>query len=419
MSLKLDIYPDQIKYIPANVRARIRATTMFGAKYVDLIYPSNPSLKRLTAGTVIESETVGTEVNTVFQNLVGVLDQIDPAKLNGVLSALAEGLRGRGATIGQAITDANQVLLAINPRAETARSDWQAVRGFSDTYSAAAQDILRVLDAAGTTSTTVTNNSQALDSLLTGVIGLSRSGISLIGPNKDNLVNAVNLLESTTSLLMKYNPGLTCMLVGAKTALDTGYLDATGGADGKSLILDTALLLGADQYRYPREPARHRREGRPRRQTGLRIAARCRRELASAPTDHEYRLGNRTRHPSQSGYRIPWIRQLLPGHKAGTRASQHSLSGWPRTWADPVPRRAALWGTAVRGGRNPAVSRSATGATAGGATRPGAPTAGVRALRGPGAGPASTDSESATSRSGGAVPLTACIRHKQDERRQP
>ena len=251
VSLKLEIYPDQVKYIPANVGARIRATTLFSTKYVDLIYPSDPSHKRLAAGTVIESENVGTEVNTVFQNLVGVIDQIDPAKLNGVLSALAEGLRGRGPTIGQAITDANQVLVAVNQRGETVRADWQAVKGFSDTYNAAAKDILRVLDAAGTTSTTITNNSQALDSMLTSVIGFSRSGIDLVGSNKDNFVRAVDVLDSTTSLLMKYNPELTCMLVGAKTALDTGYLDATGGADGKSLVLDTALLLGADQYRYP------------------------------------------------------------------------------------------------------------------------------------------------------------------------
>ena len=251
VSLKLEIYPDQVKYIPANVGARIRATTLFSTKYVDLIYPSDPSHKRLAAGTVIESENVGTEVNTVFQNLVGVIDQIDPAKLNGVLSALAEGLRGRGPTIGQAITDANQVLVAVNQRGETVRADWQAVKGFSDTYDAAAQDILRVLDAAGTTSTTITNNSRALDSMLTSVIGFSGSGIDLVGSNKDNFVRAVDVLDSTTSLLMKYNPELTCMLVGAKTALDTGYLDATGGADGKSLVLDTALLLGADQYRYP------------------------------------------------------------------------------------------------------------------------------------------------------------------------
>jgi phospholipid/cholesterol/gamma-HCH transport system substrate-binding protein len=64
----------------------------------------------------------------VFQNLVDVLEQIDPAKLNSTLSALADGVRGQGERIGQATTDANQVLLELNPRNETIRADWQALK---------------------------------------------------------------------------------------------------------------------------------------------------------------------------------------------------------------------------------------------------------------------------------------------------
>jgi len=89
VSLTLQIYPDQVKYIPANVHARIRATTLFSAKYVELVYPGDPSRARLAAGAVIRVDNVGTEVNTMFANLVGMLNQIDPAKLNAVLSALA------------------------------------------------------------------------------------------------------------------------------------------------------------------------------------------------------------------------------------------------------------------------------------------------------------------------------------------
>ena len=251
VTLKLEINPSQVAYIPANVDAQIRATTAFGAKFVDLIYPSDPSTKPLSAGTVLHSRNVSTEVNTVFQNLVDLLHQIDPAKLNGVLSALAEGLRGQGETIGEATTDANQVLLALNPRTETWRRDWQSLKGFSDTYSVAAQNILTVLDAASTTSTTIANNAKDLDALLVNVAGFARSGIDLIGPNKDNLVRAVNVLESTTSLLMKYNPELTCTLVGGQTLLDKDLVATSGGSNGKSLILDTGLLLGDDPYKYP------------------------------------------------------------------------------------------------------------------------------------------------------------------------
>src|SRR3954451_1696571 len=71
--LKLEIDPDQVKYIPSNIEAQIRAATVFGAKFVDLVYPDDPSSKRLAAGQVLKSRNVSTEVNTVFQNLVEVL----------------------------------------------------------------------------------------------------------------------------------------------------------------------------------------------------------------------------------------------------------------------------------------------------------------------------------------------------------
>jgi phospholipid/cholesterol/gamma-HCH transport system substrate-binding protein len=251
VSLKLEIDPGQIQYIPRNVSARIRATTAFGAKYVDLIYPDDPSPERLAAGTVIQSQNVSTEVNTVFQNLTDVLDKIDPAKLNAVLSAFAQGLRGQGDQIGQGITDANQVLTALNARSDTIRTDWQAVKGFADTYSAAAPAILKTLDAASTTSTTITTNAKALDSLLLSTVGFANSGINLLAPVRDNLVNAINLAQPTTSLLMKYNPELTCLLVGGKETLDTGYGAATGGTTGKSVIVDAALMFGKDPYKYP------------------------------------------------------------------------------------------------------------------------------------------------------------------------
>lgn len=250
-SLRLDIDSDQIKYIPANVEAEIKATTAFGNKFVELIVPDAPSPARLSKGTVLTARNVATEVNTVFENLVGVLNQIDTAKLNAVLSALAEGLRGQGDALGEAITAGDEVLSEINPRSETIRQDWRALKGFSDTYGAAAGDIVKVLDAVSTTSTTITDHAEQLDSLLLNVIGLADSGINLIAPSKDNFVRTVNALESTTSLLMKYNPQLTCTFTGGKNVIDFGFADVAGGRDGKSVLLDVALLLGDDQYKYP------------------------------------------------------------------------------------------------------------------------------------------------------------------------
>ena len=250
VALKLEISTDQVQFIPANVEAQIRATTAFGAKYVDLVYPKDPSAQRLSPGQVLRSANVTTEVNTVFQNLVNVLDKVDPPKLNAVLTALADGVRGQGPRIGEATSDANQVLQAVNSRSQVIAEDWRSLKNASDAYSAAAHDILTVLDAASTTSTTITSHAADLDTLLLNTIGFARTGIDLIGPNKDNLVQAINTLQPTTNLLMKYNPEYTCMLVGAKWWLDHGGYDALGG-NGRSLVVDAGLLLGDDMYRYP------------------------------------------------------------------------------------------------------------------------------------------------------------------------
>jgi phospholipid/cholesterol/gamma-HCH transport system substrate-binding protein len=247
--LQLDINPDQIAYIPANVAAQISASSLFGAKFVDLVPPTDPSPKHLAPGAVLTSQNVAVEVNTVFENVVDLIKQIEPYKLNAVLSALAEGVGGRGEQIGQSITDTNEVLTALNPRTDTMRADLQSSAAVSDTLSGAAPNLIDTIAAATTTSATVTAKASQLDNLLVGVAGLSRSGIDLIGPNKDNLVQAINLLAPTTSLLMKYNPELTCLLVGADRS-GTELSQMAAGHNGKSLVMDAALLLGDDPYRY-------------------------------------------------------------------------------------------------------------------------------------------------------------------------
>ena len=185
------------------------------------------------------------------RDFAGLLNMIDPLKLNAMLTAVADGVRGQGQRIGEATTDLNEVLQALNARSDTIGRNWRSLRNFGDTYDAAARDILTILNATSTTSTTIVNHSSQLEALLLNVIGVSNAGTNLLGASRDNLVAAVDTLEPTTSLLNKYSPEYACFLQGAKWYLDNGGYAAWGGADGRTLQLDVALLLGNDPYVYP------------------------------------------------------------------------------------------------------------------------------------------------------------------------
>jgi phospholipid/cholesterol/gamma-HCH transport system substrate-binding protein len=249
LQLKMD--PGPFKYLPSNLEAEIKSTTAFGSKYIDLIVPDHPSPAALKPGAVLHSRNVTVEVNTVFQNLQSVVQALDPAKLNAILSAFAQSVRGKGDRIGQAITDANNLLLTVNPRMETIHMDWRLFGKTAAIYSDAAQDILSIFDSAATTSTSLTENQRSLDTLLLSAVGFSQTGINVIGRNEPNIVQSFNLLDPTTALLNKYSPTFTCLFQGAQWYVDHGGRDALGG-NGYSVILDAALLFGDDPYRYPK-----------------------------------------------------------------------------------------------------------------------------------------------------------------------
>lgn len=249
-TLALHIDPGPFRYLPGNVEAEIKSSTAFGAKYVDLVVPTTGDATPLQPGAVVRSRNVTVEVNTVFENLQAIVTAVDPAKLNAVLSALAESLRGKGELIGQAITAANDVLLAVNPRMPTVATDWKLFGQAAGAYSAAAQDILAVLDSFTTTSRTITTRAQALDDVLLSAVGFASAGITVVGGSRDNLVHSLRVVEPTTDLLEHYSPTYTCLFQGAQWFLENGGRDALGG-NGKSVIMDSALLFGDDPYRFP------------------------------------------------------------------------------------------------------------------------------------------------------------------------
>jgi phospholipid/cholesterol/gamma-HCH transport system substrate-binding protein len=210
--LILDMDPRYLKLVPANVDAKIVATTIFGQKYVSFTQPQNPSPQRLQSGSVIDARSVTTEINTLFQTLTDITQQVDPVKLNLTLSGAAQALAGQGDRVGQSIINANAILDDVNPQMPQARHDIQQLAGLGDTYANAAPDLFDFLNNAVITSRTINQQQRDLDQALLSAAGFGNSGADIFQRGGPYLARGAADLVPTAEVLDTYSPELFCTI---------------------------------------------------------------------------------------------------------------------------------------------------------------------------------------------------------------
>lgn len=206
----LDITPKYIKQIPANVAATIKATTVFGNKYVALSAPATPAAQSITPSTVIDATSVTTEFNTLFEKLTSLAEKVDPVKVNLTLSAAAQALSGMGEKFGTSLANGNAVLDDVNPRMPALRNDIQRLAALGDTYTRASPDLWDALDHAVTTARTLNSQQRDLDAALLAAAGLGDAGADVLGRSGPFFVRGAVDLVPSSQLLDEYSPEIYC-----------------------------------------------------------------------------------------------------------------------------------------------------------------------------------------------------------------
>lgn len=243
--LRLAIEPERMDLIPSNVEVDITSSTVFGAKFVELLPPPNPSPEPLREGQVLRGGHVTVEINTVFQQLVGVLARIEPAKLNETLGALSSALSGRGDRFGQAMVDFDTVLVELDPGLDNLRQDIAIAPDVLNAYADAAPDLLDTVANSTRIGDTLVETQGDLDAMLVSATGLADVGNDVLTTNRGPIAEVMHLLAPTTDLLNQYSEGLECGLAGL-VPLAMGPPVPVPGV----LLLDS-FVLGRERYRYP------------------------------------------------------------------------------------------------------------------------------------------------------------------------
>jgi len=248
--------------IPANARADVRASTIFGNKYLDLSAPADPSPRRISAGDVLTATSVTTEFQTLFETVTGIAEKVDPVRLNLTLSAAAEALTGLGRSLGRSLADANAILADVNPRLPVLRDGLRGLADLADVYTAAGPALWDGLDDSLTTIGTLNDQQRDLDAALLATLGFADTATGPVSRGAPYLIRAAADLVDTSRLLNTYSPAVFCTIRNTATVLPLAL--ASFGGNGYSLEAHSIAPVGApNPYVYPDNLPRVNARGGP------------------------------------------------------------------------------------------------------------------------------------------------------------
>jgi virulence factor Mce-like protein len=247
--IELAILPEHLEQIPADVTARLLPKTLFGERFVSLELPDRPAQQRLADGDVIGQDRSenAMELQRVIDDMLPLLQAVEPQALSYTLGAVADALRGRGDELGANLAATGEYLREINTVLPELQADISGLADVADTYDAAAEDLLAVLDDLAITNSTMVDQSEQLRRTFTVGESSARVAAGFFETNERNLISLAESSRPVLGLFAEYSPIYPCLLEGLTRSVPR--IGETFGADG-----DPALNLNIVVSFPPRNP---------------------------------------------------------------------------------------------------------------------------------------------------------------------
>ncbi|CCH35178.1 MCE family protein [Actinosynnema sp. NPDC047251] len=215
--LELAIRPDQVEFIPGTVSARLLPKTLFGERYVNLVVPREADLSdHLADGDVIEQDRSSSaiELERVLDDLMPVLQAVQPEKLATTLTAMSQALDNRGKPLGETLVQLDAYLGQLNPQLPQLKEGISRLADVSNVYADAAPDLVQALSDATVTSRTLVDQRDKLLAMYGSLTTTSIDVNSFLAVNRNNLIQLADVSRPTLELLAKYAPEYPCLLKG-------------------------------------------------------------------------------------------------------------------------------------------------------------------------------------------------------------
>jgi len=213
VSLQLD--HDAAERIPDDTVVRILPTTLFGQKYVELRSSSTVSGGGLSDGDSLAEDrsAEAVELTDVLDDLDPVLTAVRPQALAATVTALADGLDGRGKEVHATMADGRRYLRALNGQGPLLVQDLELLDRVAGQYADRMPEILATARQFGITSRSL-ERSGVLKHLFGSVTHAADTGDVLLRANQRRIAESLSLARPTAELLATYSPEFSCLVQG-------------------------------------------------------------------------------------------------------------------------------------------------------------------------------------------------------------
>lgn len=221
-SLTLALDPDTSQNLPKDTTARLLPKTLFGERYVSLIRPDTStgtgSGEMLSAGDTIHQDRSdqAVELEEVFDELLPLLQSIQPEKLSALLGEMATTLRGRGDDIGDSLAAWETYLKKLNPLVPTMTDDLEKLASVANTYSEAVPDLLSALDSMRVTSATLVDQRTELSEVYATVISAADTTRGWVADNQNTIEVLSEESRAALEATAPYAKQFPCLLKAAR-----------------------------------------------------------------------------------------------------------------------------------------------------------------------------------------------------------
>ncbi|MFJ3343912.1 MCE family protein [Streptomyces diastaticus] len=264
--LTLAMKPGTLAGVPADVRAQMLPTTLFGERFVALVPPKAPSGEALAAGAVIAQDrsSSAVELQQVLDNVLPMLTAVQPQKLSATLSAVSRALEGRGEKLGDTLTTLDTHLAKFNSHLPALNRDLRHLVEVSHVYADAAPDILTALTDFTTTSSTLAEQEGRLAATYGATTRTAEDLTAFLRQNRSNIIRLSATGRPTLELLAEYSPSFPCTLRTLAEFVPAMDKALGKGTDRPGLTVEVTTVPSRGAYQPGRDTPSYDASGGPR-----------------------------------------------------------------------------------------------------------------------------------------------------------